>query len=75
MIIIYALLAAFILCILALIAIVRTMCENKRTLKQLTDDHYKNVNDTLLVSDRISEEAMAVLDSERPFFGHYESLN
>lgn len=49
--------------------------ENKRITKQLADDHHKNINDTVLVSDCLSEEEVGVFYSERPFFDCYKSLN
>jgi hypothetical protein len=48
---------------------------SRKMNKQIEDDHYKNVNDTLLLSDRLSEEEMAVFNSEFKVFDCYKSGN
>jgi hypothetical protein len=47
----------------------------KHEIKQIEDDHYKNVNDTVLLSDRLSEEEMAIFNSEFKVFDCYKSGN
>ena len=83
MILIYTLIAAFILGIVRLLALARKMYEeNENTLSTTTNDHVQHINATVLQPDSIpqevnvlSEEDMAVFYSESPFFDCYRSPN
>jgi hypothetical protein len=48
---------------------------SRKQIKQIEDDHYKNVNETVLLSDRLSEEEMVLFNSEFKIFDGYKSGN